>query len=204
MSEDLSNFDVEFLTSTYEIVKSGESVYGPVGSPKQVEKMAELEAKMGLARHLGEVPPAPEPWTVERAAKERLAQDFPGGDPAASPMPEHLTNWISNQFDAIGKLSVGDQAKLAREVALDVGENTSDATMNYSFYRHGQPVPTGPGIVDQLVKEAEPAINHLVEPGKRAEAMKLIRCDRRLLEMYALHGRAMTAYASRKAAFGLK
>ena len=69
-------------------------VCGPVGSPKQVEKMAELEAKMGLARRLGEASPAPEPWTVERAAKERLATEFPKGDPATSPMPEHITAWL--------------------------------------------------------------------------------------------------------------
>jgi hypothetical protein len=204
MSDFPENFDADFLATTYELVKSGRSIYGEIGSPKQVEKMAELEARMGLARQLGEVPPPPEPWTVERAAKERLAREYPGGDPATSPMPDLTAEWIAGQFDALGKLSVGDQAKLAREVALDVGENTSDATMNYSFYRHGQPTPTGPGIVDQLVKEAEPAITHLIEPAKRAEAMKLVRCNRRLLEIYALRGRGMTAYAGRKAAFGLK
>ena len=63
MSEDQSNFNGDFLTKTREIVASGESVYGPVGSPKQVEKLVELDARLAVSRRLGEAPPAPEPWT---------------------------------------------------------------------------------------------------------------------------------------------
>jgi hypothetical protein len=45
-----------FLTDLREKVAGGESVYGPVGSPKQVEKLAELDAKIALGRKLGEIP----------------------------------------------------------------------------------------------------------------------------------------------------
>jgi len=174
MSEDQSNFNGDFLTKTREIVASGESVYGPVGSPKQVEKLVELDARLAVSRRLGEAPPAPEPWTEERAAKERLAREFPKGDPANSPMPEQVMAWATAQFDNLGKLNVREQATLAREVADDFAYRTSDASMNYSYYKNGH-TPTGSSIVEALVKDAEPAINHLVEPTKRAEATKLVR-----------------------------
>ena len=88
MSEDRTNEPNpagDFLVNLHARVAAGESAYGAVGSPAQVAKMAELDAKLGLARQLGEAPPAPEPWSVERAAKERLEPGIPGRRVAADP-----------------------------------------------------------------------------------------------------------------------
>ena len=43
-------------------------------------------------------------------------------------------------------------------------------------------------IVDTLAREAEVAVNHIVEPGKRADTPRLIRLDRNLLEVFAVRG----------------
>jgi hypothetical protein len=88
---------------------SGESVYGPVGSPRQIEKLSELDARIALGRRLGEIAPAPEPWTEARAAKERLAQEFPAGDPA-TPMAEELAAHLGRQLEALGRLDAREQA----------------------------------------------------------------------------------------------
>ena len=69
-----------------------------------------------------------------------------------------------------------------------------------SRYQNGG-YPTGPGIVDAMLKEAEPAIAGTPDPAK---IKNLLRLDRRLLELYASRGRAIAAYAKRKADFGLK
>jgi hypothetical protein len=58
-------------------------------------------------------------------------------------------------------------------------------------------------IVENLAREAEVAVNHFVEPGKRADTLRLLRLDRNLLEIYAARGRAMSAYTKRKAELGL-
>ena len=50
---------------------------------------------IGAELRLGEAPPAPEPWTEQRAAQERLAREFPTGDPANSPMPEQMMAWAT-------------------------------------------------------------------------------------------------------------
>jgi hypothetical protein len=52
-----------------------------------------------------------------------------------------------------------------------------------------------------LLKEAEPAIAGTPDPAK---TKNLLRLDRQLLELYVSHGRAITIYANRKAALGLK
>jgi hypothetical protein len=57
--------------------------------------------------------------------------------------------------------------------------------------------------VAALLKEAEVAVNHFVEPGNRADTLKLLRLDRNLLEIYAVRGRNMTSYMQRKAELGL-
>jgi len=61
--------------------------------------------------------------------------------------------------------------------------------------------PTGAGIVETLVKEAEPYIAVTPNPAKTRELLLL---DRRLLELYVSRGRAITIYTNRKAALGLK
>ena len=57
--------------------------------------------------------------------------------------------------------------------------------------------PTGSRIVEDLLKEAEPAIAGMPDPAK---TKNLLRLDRRLLELYASRGRAIAVYANRKTA----
>ena len=61
--------------------------------------------------------------------------------------------------------------------------------------------PTGSRNVEDLLKDAEPAIASMPDPAK---TRNLLRLDRRLLELYAVRGRAISFYANRKAEFGLK
>jgi hypothetical protein len=193
----------DFLSDLRERILAGTSVYGDPNSARAVEKLAEVDAKLGLARRLGEAPPAPPPWTVERAAKERLAHEFPLGDPTTFRQSEMLTAGLAAKFEKLGQLTVREQAALAQQTAEDFAYHASDVSMNYSFARGGV-VPTGLSIVEALLRDAEPAVNASIEPGKRAETMKLLRCDRRLLELYAVKGRNRTAYANRKAQLGIK
>jgi hypothetical protein len=130
-----------------ETVASGESVYGAVGSPKQVEKLAELDAKIALGRQLGEIPPAPEPWSVQRAAQERLAQEFPGGDPARQERSEMKSAWLAKQFEALAKLDAREQAALAHQVGDDFADRASPVSMRHSSFREGG-YPSGSTIVD--------------------------------------------------------
>jgi hypothetical protein len=64
--------------------------------------------------------------------------------------------------------------------------------------------PSGSLIAEALLKDAEPTVNALVEPGKRAETMKLLQVNRHLLELYAVRSRNTTAYTKRKAELGLR
>ena len=61
--------------------------------------------------------------------------------------------------------------------------------------------PTGSRIVEDLLKDAEPAIAGTPDPAK---TKNLLRLDHRLLVFYASRGRAITIYTNRKAALGLK
>jgi hypothetical protein len=187
-----------FLMDLRERVAGGESGYGPVGSPKQVDKLAEIDAKLAVARQLGEAPPAVEPWTPERAAKERLQREFPSGDPSARPVSVTMAKWAKDRIEGLSRLSARAQGDLVQSVAEDFKHQTSDASRAYSFHRGGV-APTGPGIVDRLMKDAEPAIGHLT-----AAEQQLLRADRQLLEFYSLRGRAISAYSARKAQLGIK
>jgi hypothetical protein len=61
--------------------------------------------------------------------------------------------------------------------------------------------PTGSRIVEELPKDAEPAIAGTPDPAK---IKNLLRLNHELLELYASRGRAITIYANRKAALGLE
>jgi hypothetical protein len=191
------------LADLRERILAGTSLYGDPQSTRAVEKLAEVEAKLGLARQLGEAPPAPEPWSIERAAKERLAREFPHGDPNTFQQSEELAAHLASKFEKLGQLSVREQAALAAETAADFAYHASDVSMGYSFARGGV-VPTGSQIVEALLRDAEAAVNASVEPGKRAETMKLLRCSRQLLELFAVKGRNRSAYAARRAQLGIK
>ena len=77
---------------------------------------------------------------------------------------------------------------------------TSAVSFGPSHYQNGG-YPTGSRIVDAPLKEAEPAIAGTSDPAK---TKNLQRLDRRLLELDASRGRAISFYAGRKAALGLK
>ena len=64
-----------------------------------------------------------------------------------------------------------------------------------SRYQNGG-YPTGPGIVDAMLKEAEPAIAGTPDPAKTKGLLRLNRD--------ASRGRAISFFANRKAALGLK
>jgi hypothetical protein len=187
-----------FLSDLRERILDGSSVYGDPQSPRAVEKLQEIDAKLGLARQLGEAPPAPEVWSIERAARERLAHEWPGGDPAAKPVSETMTKWSADRLEGLGRLSTREQGNLAGRVAEDFAYNTSAISMQHSYARGGQ-APTGSQIVENLLRDAAPALTNM-----SASEQQLIRLDRQLLEFFANRGKAITAYASRKAALGLK
>jgi hypothetical protein len=193
----------DFLSDLRERILAGTSVYGDPTSARAVEKLAEVEAKLGLARRLGEAPPEPKPWSIERAAEERLAREFPQGDPSQFQQSEELAAHLAAKFETLGKLTVREQANLAAETAKDFAYHASDVSMGYSFARGGV-TPTGLSIVEHLLADAEGEVNASVEPGKRAETMKLLRCSRQLLELFAVRGRNRKAYADRKTQLGIK
>jgi hypothetical protein len=188
----------DFLSDLRDRILAGTSVYGDPTSASAVEKLAEVEAKLGLARQLGEAPPAPEAWSIERAAKERLAREFPQGDPSKFERSELLTAGLQSKLDRLGQLSTREQADLAAEVAADLAYRSSDTSMRYSFHRGGV-APTGPGIVEALMADAAPAIAHMPDKDRQ-----LLRCDRQLLELYASRGRNLSSYSARKTQLGLK
>ena len=197
-SSETPNPLADYLIRTRELVASGSSVYGPVGSPKQVEKMAELEARLDLGRELGEIPAAPAPW-ADRVRQERLKQEFPFGDPAEAPVSELLANGISQGFQHLDELPPAELARRADLVASDFADRASRVSFAHSRFDPATGTkPGGYAIVEALVKVAEPAIQALGDADDHDAMRKLIRSDRQLLELFAARGQAMTAFAERK------
>jgi hypothetical protein len=167
--------------------------------------MAELDAKLGLARQLGEAPPAPEPWSVERAAKERLDQEFPRGE--LPPLHEDLIKSYSQRFDALDALDGAAKARLADQVAAEISAKPPEFLYGLiGDYRreHGQP-PSDHALTEMLLEVAEPAVRADAEdPADTAELMAVLRLDRRALELWASRGLRLAAYAATKAKYGLK
>src|SRR5262249_60114685 len=94
----------DYLTGTRDLILTGKSVYGDPNSPAAVEKLAMLDAHIALGRQLGEIAPAPEAWSVQRAAKERLALKWPM-DPSEPPNAD-LMSFQAGQLAALAKLDV--------------------------------------------------------------------------------------------------
>ena len=88
----------------------------------------------------------------------------------------------------------------ASRYAADEPFRTSGVSFGPSRYQNGG-YPTGSRIVEDLLKDAEPAIAAMSDPAK---TRNLLRLDRQLLELYASRGRPITIYTNRKAALGLK
>ena len=84
--------------------------------------------------------------------------------------------------------------------AADEPFRTSAVSFGPSHYQNGG-YPTGSCLVEDLLEDAEPAIAGTPDPAK---TKNLLCLDRQLLELYAVRARAITIYAKRKAALGLK
>jgi len=191
-----------FLTDLRDTILAGKSLYGDPTSPRAVEKLAELDAKIAFGRSIGEIAPPPPAWTPQRAAQERLAQEFPV-DPTTPPHPELLA-FQTGQIEALKGLDVREQANRAQAVVDDVGAKTSRISSRYAFARNetGEFL-SGSQVVAELLKEAAVAINQFVEPGKRADTLKLLPLSRDQLELWAVRGRNIAAYTAVKARYGL-
>jgi hypothetical protein len=76
----------------------------------------------------------------------------------------------AGQTEALGKLDVERQANLAAQVAADIGNRSTPVLARHSLYRRsGNDFPSGPEQVAALLKEAEVAVNHFVEPRQHPE-----------------------------------
>ena len=80
--------------------------------------MAELDAKLGLARRLGEAPPAAAPWTVERAAQKRLNSEFPRGE--LQPCAKIRAQPSAPTFDQLDAIDSVAKARMADDVAIEI------------------------------------------------------------------------------------
>lgn len=203
MSDD-TNPEAEFLIRTRDLIAEGKSAYGPVGSPKQIEKLAEYNAKLDFGRRTGEVPPAPEPMNADRIAKERLASEWRNGEPSLT-VSEHHADFFNKQLDALAELPPQVLAIREREVVDDLEQRPSPVCAPHCGYRAElNRRATGFEVREGLLKDAEAVIaaNH-PDPADRARVTKLIRGNRQLLEHYAHRGQARAAYAAQKKKYGL-
>jgi hypothetical protein len=116
-----------------------------------------------------------------------------------------LSTRLQAKFDRLSGLSTREQGELAQQTADDLGYRASDASIRHSVYRRETGnYSTGNQVLEALLKEAEPAVAAITKPGEQTKFMSLLRLDRDLLELLAVRGRNIAAYAARKAQLGLK
>src|SRR5260370_42063176 len=120
-------------------------------------------------------------------------------------MWELLSAGLQTKFDRLSGLSTREQADLAQQAADDFAYRASDASLRHSVYRSETGnYSTGNQVLEALLKEAELAVAAIAKPGEHTKIMSLLRLDGGLLELMAVRGRNITAYANRKAQLGLK
>ena len=109
----------DYLIGTRDIILQGGSIWGDPDKPLAKNKLAEIEGHLAFMRTIGEAPPEPAPkWSHENLARERLAIEFPGGDPSTTLDPA-LANYYGQQVDALAKLDPERQADMAAKVAVE-------------------------------------------------------------------------------------
>jgi hypothetical protein len=197
--------NARFLLHTRDLIINGKSAYGDPNSPAAQAQLAEVDAKLGLMRQLGEAPPPPEPWTVQRAARERVQQEFPGGDPAAMVIPDIVDASYRAKFAALATLSGRALANRFDEVDKDIAGRASAVTLRHGAYDPATGTYPGGGTqAAALLRDAEPAVAQFAKnPAERDQIMRTLRADRRLLEAFATRGQAMTRYADRRKELGV-
>lgn len=194
--------DAEFLLRHRESVAEGNTVY-PTGSPRQIEKLAQLDAEIAFRRQIGEMPAAEEPWSAARAAKERLAAEWVSGAPSAA-LPEYALEQTRQRLETLPS----DDKRLAQmtdELAADLKDRPSAGSFGYSAYRPATAdYPSGHEILSAMVADAKAVIDATyADPAERTRAMKLVQTNRSALEAFAARGRAVAAYADQKKRYGI-
>jgi len=193
----------DLLLSTREICLDGKSVYGDPNGRRAQEKLQEIDANLVFLRGLGEAPPAPEPWAPERAARERLAQEFPDGNPATTPWHPAQRELVTKQVAALGALSTAEQADLYQALVDSLRDNASAATVRHSATKNGVG-PSGSQILNAMLKDAEPAVLALAKAGEIQQLRDALKFDRNLLERFAVRGRNITNFQAAAARYGVK
>ncbi|MGH7047558.1 MAG: hypothetical protein ACREE2_14345 [Stellaceae bacterium] len=203
MSDDASHPHANFLVNLRDSVARGNEAF-PLGSPEQIAKLADLDARITLGRRLGEIAPAEEPAdAVERLARERLRLEWPLGVPSVE-LSDHLAEVINLKFNVLHELSDEQRARLAREVEADIENRASRDTLDIGRYDPAlERRPSGHEQVAKLMELAEPVIQASIVPEHRARFRQLLVCDRRRLEGLAAMGRAAARYSDRKAQLGI-
>ena len=177
---------------------------GQLGDPNSERvrtELAKLDAQIALRRKTGEMEPAPvydEAW----AAGEQLKREFPF-DPT-KPFSEFLATSIEDKLTALGNQTAEKLGRLAADVVADIEANPSrTASRPYDPEKGAR--PSAAATVNRLVEDAAVALRRTIaDPQRLAAALKLLRCDRQLLELHAATGQAQRRYAERRRELGLK
>ena len=195
--------DAEFLQRHRESVAEGNNVY-PLGSPRQIEKLAELDAQIEFRRRIGEMPPAPEPMSADLIAKQRLASEWPGGEPSAA-LPDYAVEQTRQRLETLTGLDDRRLAAMTDELAKDLADNQSSGSFTYSGYRPATAdYPSGHEVLAAMVADAKAVIDATyADPAERTRAMKLVQTNRSALEAFAARGRAVAAYAADRKKYGI-
>ena len=195
MADDLPFSRGEWAQSQLELLDSGQTVYGTVGSPRYTARRQELVAEIEAAAELGEIQP-PTPINKEtvlarryEAAGTKQAAEF------AATLSENVVQYVDRALAALGALSPEQLAEHKVDVAKDIErvDNTGVSRPYRGYQSTLGRSATGNEIVAKLEAEARVAIQATLKPTLGAKAAKLAAADRNLLETFAARGRAILA-----------
>jgi hypothetical protein len=204
--ENKTNPEEEFLTSYEERLVAGTSAYGDLSKSLAGQaKLEEVRARLAFGRQQGDYKPAPEPWSPERVAKEKLAQEFPFGPPTTE-FPAHLAEHFKSRIEILTQQEPRQLARLTDAVASEIADRPSRVSvMHGRFDRATGTRPGGHEIVRGLLEDAAPVIAaQTTTLADRDKLVQALRADRQLLEHFAARGQEVAQFAASKKAKGIK
>jgi hypothetical protein len=204
MSDDQElSHEARFLYNHKALIERGESAYGAPDSPAAKEALARVEARIALGRDLGTVPPPPPP-IEDQVRADAFNRAHPFGDPRTRVPVSGPA--MDAAFDRLSELPAADLNRLAEEVAKDVAETNSRASVSYALAARTEPgtKPSGTAIVSLMLADARVAVEALAEPADWSQMLNLIRGDRKLLELMAMRGASIRQFDADKARYRVK